>query len=111
MLKKDEFFKDYFINSTQFKKNLKKTKIAFNSFLKKLKNNQIPLLDSYKKSFEFDFSKSNFDTFSRLLGDRRFFRYVRFDFPLETPFFLRFRDLRYLKGEWFGENRLLRIDL
>ena len=46
MLKKDDFFKNYFNHSTQFKKNLKKTKVAFNSLLKKLKNNQIPLFDS-----------------------------------------------------------------
>ena len=44
MLKKDNFFKSYFINLRKYNKNLKKTKKIFNSFLVDLKNN-IDLLD------------------------------------------------------------------
>ena len=65
MLKKDNFFKGYFINSKQFKKNLKKTKDVYNSFLVELKNNQIPLLASYDKNFKLDFSKSMVNKFSK----------------------------------------------
>ena len=57
MLKKNNFFKHYFIKSTKYKKNLKKTKKVFTTFLLDLRNNQIPLLDSYEKNYEFDFSK------------------------------------------------------
>ena len=46
MLKKDNFFKNYFINSNNYKKNLKKIKKTFNSFILDLKNNKLPLLES-----------------------------------------------------------------
>ena len=62
MLKKNNFFKNYFTNSKQYNKNLKKTKKIFNHFLLDLKSNQIPLLESYKKSYEFDFSKKEQST-------------------------------------------------
>ena len=65
MLKKDNFFKNYFINSIKYNKNLKKTKKIFNSFLVDLKNNQIPLLESYEKDYEFDFSKTTVKKFSK----------------------------------------------
>ena len=65
MLIKDNFFKNYFVNSKEFKKSLKKTKDIFSSFLLELKNNQIPVLDSYNKNFEFDFSKSIVKKFSK----------------------------------------------
>ena len=63
MFKKDNFFKSYFINSTKYKENLKKTKKIFNSLLIELENNQIPILTSYDKNFEFDFSKSKINKF------------------------------------------------
>ena len=50
MLKKDNFFKNYFNNLRNYNKNLKKTKKVFNSFIVDLKNNQIPLLESYDKN-------------------------------------------------------------
>ena len=64
MLKKDNFFKNYFTNSSNYKKNLKKTKKTFNSFIVDLKNNKIPLLESYDKNYEFDFSKATVKKFS-----------------------------------------------
>ena len=99
MLKKDDFFKNYFIHSTQFKKNLKKTKVAFNSLLKKLKNNQIPLFDSYQKNFEFDFSKSTVNKFSKykniiiigmggsVLGTKSIYSFLRKKVKKEVFFF------------------------
>ena len=65
MLKKDNFFKNYFIGSSKYKKNLKKAKKNFNSFLIDLKNNKIPLLDSYEKNYEFDFSMATVRKFSK----------------------------------------------
>ena len=56
MLKKSNFFKSYFINSSKYYKNIIRTKKIFNSFLIDLKNNKIPLLDSYEKNYEFYFS-------------------------------------------------------
>jgi len=65
MLKKDNFFKNYFISSRKYNKNLKKAKKIFNSFLIDLKNNQIPLLDSYEKNYEYDFSMATVRKFSK----------------------------------------------
>ena len=65
MLKKDNFFKSYFINLSKYNKNLKKTKKIFNSFLVDLKNNQIPLLESYEKNYAFDFSTTIVKKFSK----------------------------------------------
>ena len=65
MLKKNIFFKHYFIKSTEYKKNLKKTKKVFSTFLLDLRNNQIPLLDSYEKNYEFDFSKKTVRQYSK----------------------------------------------
>ena len=65
MLKKANFFKHYFVRSREYNKNLKKTKKIFNSFLIDLKNKQIPLLDSYEKNYEFDFSTATVKKFSK----------------------------------------------
>jgi len=56
MLKKSNFFGSYFGNSKSYYKNVKKTKKILNSFLVDLKNFKIPLLESYEKDYEFDFS-------------------------------------------------------
>ena len=56
MLKKDNFFKNYFINLSKYNKNFKKTKKVLNSLIMDLKNNQIPMLKSYEKNYKFDFS-------------------------------------------------------
>ena len=61
MLKKNSFFKSNFYNS----KNLKKTKLYFNSLLKEIKNFKIPLIESFEKDYEFNFSKSTVKKFSK----------------------------------------------
>ena len=53
MLKKDNFFKSYLVNSSKYYQNIKKTKKIYNSFLADLKNSKIPLLESYKKDYKF----------------------------------------------------------
>ena len=65
MLKKDNFFKGYFVNTPLYKKNLKKTKKIFNSFLTDLKNFELPLLESFEKDYEFDFSTAMIKKFSK----------------------------------------------
>ena len=65
MLKKDNFFKSYFVNSSKYNRNIKKTKKVFDSFLVDLKNNKIPLLASYEKNYEFDFSTTMVNRFSK----------------------------------------------
>ena len=65
MLKKDNFFKHYFVRSREYNKNLKRTKKVFNTFLLDLRNNRIPLLDSYEKNYEFNFSKTTIRKFSK----------------------------------------------
>ena len=60
MIKRDNFFKNYIKNSSAYYNNLKKTKKIFNSFLVDLKNFEIPLLESYEKDYEFDFSNKTF---------------------------------------------------
>ena len=65
MLSKDNFFKNYFVSNYNFKKNFRKTKKVFNSLLIDIKNNNIPLIQSYEKKYEFDFSKTTVKKFSK----------------------------------------------
>ncbi len=65
MLKKNNFFTSYFVNSKKYYKNIKKTNFFFNSLIEDLKNNQIPLLKSYNKSYKFDFSNKTIKKFSK----------------------------------------------
>ena len=64
MLKKDNFFKNYSTNLNKYNKNLKKTKKILNSFLVDLKDFKVPLLESYEKDYEFDFSSATVKRFS-----------------------------------------------
>ena len=64
MLNKSNFFRSYFGNSKSYYKNVTKTKKIFKSFLVDLKNCKIPLLESYKKDYEFDFSTETVKRFS-----------------------------------------------
>ena len=65
MLKKDNFFKNYFKNSSSYNNSLKKTKFFFNSLISDIKKNKIPLLNSYEKNYDYDFSKSTIKKFSK----------------------------------------------
>ena len=64
MLKKSIFFGSYFGNSKTYYKNVTKTKKVLNSFLVDLKNFKVPLLESYEKDYEFDFSIATVKRFS-----------------------------------------------
>ena len=65
MLKKDNFFKDYFVNSRGYYENIKKVKKTYSSFLEDLKNFKIPLLESYEKDYKFNFSTATVKKFSK----------------------------------------------
>ena len=64
MLNKSNFFGSYFGNSKSYYKNVAKTKKVLNSFLVDLKNFKVPLLESYEKDYEFDFSSATVKRFS-----------------------------------------------
>ena len=121
MLKKDNFFKNYFINLNKFNKNLKKTKKVFDSFLVDLKNNQIPFLASYEKNYEFDFSTTMVNRFSKykniivigmggsILGTKSIYSFLKKKIQKEVFFFdnldlnliLKYKKIKNLKNSCF----------
>ncbi len=121
MLKKDNFFKNYFINLSKYNKNLKKTKKIFNSFIVDLKNDQIPLLKSYEKNYEFDFSMTTVKKFSRyknivvigmggsILGTKSIYSFLKKKIKKEVFFFdnldlnlsLKYKKIKNLKNSCF----------
>ena len=121
MLKKDNFFKNYFISSSKYYKNLKKTKKIFNSFLIDLKKNKIPLLDSYEKNYEFDFSMATVRKFSKykniiiigmggsILGTKSIYSFLEKKIKKKVFFFdnldlnlnLKYRKIKNLKNSCF----------
>ena len=121
MLKKDNFFKSYFVNSSKYNKNLKKTKKVFSSFIVDLKNNQIPLLKSYEKNYEFDFSATTVKKFSKyrnivvigmggsILGTKSIYSFLKKRIKKEVFFFdnldlnlsLKYKKIKNLKNSCF----------
>ena len=121
MLKKDNFFKNYFINLSKYNKNLKKTKKVFSSFLVDLKNNQIPLLKSYEKNYEFDFSATTVKKFSKyrnivvigmggsILGTKSIYSFLKKRIKKDVFFFdnldlnlsLKYKKIKNLKNSCF----------
>ena len=121
MLKKDNFFKNYFINLSKYNKNVKKTKKVFNSFIIDLKNNQIPLLESYEKNYEFNFSTATVKKFSSyrnivvigmggsILGTKSIYSFLKKRIKKEVFFFdnldlnlsLKYKKIKNLKNSCF----------
>jgi len=121
MLKKDNFFKNYFVNSSKYNKNLKKIKKIFNSFLTDLKNSRIPLLESFEKNYEFDFSPATVKKFSHyknifiigmggsILGTKSIYSFLKnkikknvffFD-NLDPNLFAKYKEIKNLKNSCF----------
>jgi glucose-6-phosphate isomerase len=118
MLKKDNFFINY---STNLSKNIKKTKKVFNNFLEDLENNKIPLLESYEKNYEFNFSSAMVKKFSRykniviigmggsILGTKSIYSFLKQKIKKEVFFFdnldldlnLNYRKIKNLKNSCF----------
>jgi len=65
MLKKNNFFKSYFTNSKKYKINLQKTQKIYNSLLLDIKEDKIPLLKTFEKNYELDYSKGTVKRFSK----------------------------------------------
>ena len=121
MLKKDNFFKNYFINLSKYNNNVKKTKKVFNSFIIDLKNNKIPLLESYEKNYEFNFVSATVKKFSiyqniiiigmggSILGTKSSYSFLKkkikknvffFD-NLDPNLFLKYKKIKNLKNSCF----------
>ena len=121
MFEKDSFFKNYFTNSSKYNKNLKKTKKFFSSFLVDLKNNQIPLLESYEKNYKFNFSKTTIKKFAKyknivvfgvggsILGTKSIYSFLKkkikkkvffFD-NLDSNLILKYKKIKNLKNSCF----------
>jgi len=121
MFKKDSFFKNYFTNSSKYNNNLKKTKKFFSSFLLDLKNNQIPLLESYEKNYKFNFSKTTIKKFAKyknivvfgvggsILGTKSIYSFLKkkikkkvffFD-NLDSNLILKYKKIKNLKNSCF----------
>ena len=56
---------NFFLSSKKFYRNLKKTKKLFNSFKSDLNDFKIPLLDSYQRNYEYDFTPEIVKKFSK----------------------------------------------
>ena len=119
MLIKNNFFKGYFGNTKTYYKNLKKTKKIFNSFLVDFKNFEVPLLESYEKDYEFDFSPSTVKKFSHyknifiigmggsILGTKSIYSFFKNKIKKEVFFFdnldlnLKYKEIKNLKKTCF----------
>ncbi len=121
MLKKDNFFKSYFINSGKYYVNIKKTKKIYNSFITDLKNYKIPLLASYEKDYKFDFSTTTVKKFSKykniiiigmggsILGTKSIYSFLEKKIKKKVFFFdnldlnlnLKYRKIKNLKNSCF----------
>ena len=121
MLKKDNFFKNYFTNLSKYNQNLKKTKKIFNSFLLDLRDDQIPFLTSYEKNYEFDFSTATVKKFSKykniiiigmggsILGTKSIYSFLKKKIKKRVFFFdnldlnlnLKYKKIKNLKNSCF----------
>ena len=121
MLKKNNFFRSYFGNSKSYYQNVTKTKKTLNSFLVDLKNFKVPLLESYEKDYEFDFSIATVKKFSNykniviigmggsILGTKSIYSFLKkkikknvffFD-NLDSNLFSKYKKIRNLKNSCF----------
>ena len=65
MFRKKFSFQNTNINIKKFKKNIKQTKKAFDLLNDDIYNSKLPLLKSFNKSYEFDFSIHTVKKFSK----------------------------------------------
>ena len=65
MIQKDNFFKGHFNNSKQYNKNFKRVQNIFSDFVLEIENGDVPLLESLKKEYKFDFTSQMVKKFSR----------------------------------------------
>ena len=121
MLKKSSIFKSYFINSRKYYKNIIRTKKVFNSFLIDLENGNIPLLGSFEKDYEFNFSTEAVKKFSKfkniiiigmggsILGTKSIYSFLKKKIQKKVFFFdnldsnlnLKYKKIKNLKNSCF----------
>ena len=121
MIKKDNFFKSYKNNSRNYNKNLKKVRKIFKTLLNDLKNFEIPLLESYDKDYEFDFSTAMVKKFSKckniviigmggsILGTKSIYSFLKKKIKKEVFFFdnldlnlnINYKKIKNLKNSCF----------
>ena len=121
MLKKKNFFNNYFINTGKYYRNLKRTKKVFNSLIMDLNNSKIPLLESYKQEYKFDFSVATVKKFCKyknivvigmggsILGTKSIYSFLKKRIKKEVFFFdnldsnlhLKFSHIKNLKSSCF----------
>ena len=121
MLKKDDFFKNYFTNSRRYYENIKKVKKTYSSFLVDLKNFKIPLLESYEKDYKFNFSTATVKKFSKykniiifgmggsILGTKSIYSFFKKKIKKEVLFFdnldsnlnLKYKKIKNIKNSCF----------
>ena len=56
MFKKNNFFEYYFNNSKVYRRNIEKTGKVFKDLKLDIENGEIPLIESYQKEYQFDFT-------------------------------------------------------
>jgi len=121
MLIKNNFFKNFPFNSKIIKKNLKKTEKVFTLFKSDFYNLKIPLLESYEKDYQFDFSVLMVKKFSKykniviigmggsILGTKSIYSFLKKKIKKEVFFFdnldlnlnLKYRKIKNLKNTCF----------
>ena len=113
--------KNFYFNSKNFYKNLKKTKKLFTILIKDIKNFDIPVLSSYEKDYNFDFSSETIKKFSKfeniiifgmggsILGTKSIYSFFRKKIKKKVFFFdnldqdlhLQFKRIKNLKNSCF----------
>ena len=113
--------KSFLLNSKKYKQNLKKTKKIFDFFYSDYKNFDIPLLQSYEKSYNLDFSSTTIKKFFKyeniiilgmggsILGTKSIYSFFKkkikkkvffFD-NLDQNLYLEFKKIKNLKNSCF----------
>ena len=113
--------KSFLLNSKKYKQNLKKTKKIFDFFYSDYKNFNIPLLQSYEKNYNLDFSSTTVKKFFKyeniiilgmggsILGTKSIYSFLKkkikkkvffFD-NLDQNLYLEFKKIKNLKNSCF----------
>ena len=121
MIKKKNFFNNFFSNSKIYNQNLKKTKKFFNLLKAEINNGEIPLLESYQKNYEIEFSKKIIKKYSKckniiifgmggsILGTKGIYSFLKkkikknfffFD-NLDTNLYYEYKKIKNLKNSCF----------
>ena len=121
MFRKKDFFGNFSFKSQKFNKNLKEAKKVLNLLESDIKNYNIPLLESYKKEYQFDFSQATINKFYKykniiivgmggsILGAKTIYSFLKKKIKKEVFFFdnldenlhINFNKIKNLKNSCF----------